>query len=192
MTGTTATPAELFASCEARGIRLRPSGDGGLTIDAPQAALTPDLVARLRTHKADLLVMLRTDKGAYGYTTPSNPEKYKGSVAVASVESHYGDAGQSQQPQDLAAAAAPRPRSAVPVAVEWPAAAADFCLLLTADDLPPAPFRLNAWTVVKDSAKMLRIMRADVLRGPSGPRAFYGTLQGDLEELRRFALAAHD
>ena len=29
----------------------------------------------------------------------------------------------------LAAVAAPRPQSAVPVAVEWPAAAADFCLL---------------------------------------------------------------
>jgi hypothetical protein len=61
--------------------------------------------------------------------------------------------------------------------------------LLTADDLPPVPFRLNGWTQVTDAAKMLRSLRADILlRGPSGPRAF---LQADLLELRRFALAAH-
>lgn len=42
----------------------------------------------------------------------------------------------------------------------------------------------------RDAGKMLRWLRADILRGSSGPRAFYGALQRDLEELRRFALAA--
>lgn len=51
--------AELLADCDARGIRLHPAGDGGLTIDAPQAALTPDMVARLKAHKAELLALLR-------------------------------------------------------------------------------------------------------------------------------------
>ena len=92
--------------------------------------------------------------------------------------------------QDLAAAAPPRPRSAVPVAVEWPGEAADFCLLLTADDLPDVSFRLNGWTQVTDAAKMLRWLRADIRRGPSGPRARYGALQADLLALQRFVLQA--
>jgi TubC N-terminal docking domain len=50
--------AELLADCEALGIRLSVAGDGGLTIDAPQDALTPALTRRLKTHKADLLVSL--------------------------------------------------------------------------------------------------------------------------------------
>ncbi len=50
---------ELLADCDAGDIRLHPAGDGGLTIDAPQAALTPDIVARLKTHKAELLALLR-------------------------------------------------------------------------------------------------------------------------------------
>ena len=72
------------------------------------------------------------------------------------------------------------------------AAAADFCLLLTVDDLPPVPFRLNAWTEVRHAAKMLRWLRADIRRGPSGPRAFYGALQRDLQDLKRFVPQARD
>ncbi len=41
-----------------------------------------------------------------------------------------------------------------------------------------------------DVAKMLRSLRADILRGPSGPRAFYGALQADLLALQSFALQA--
>jgi hypothetical protein len=101
------------------------------------------------------------------------------------LQPHYahGDAG-----QDAAAVAAPR--SAVPVAVEWPGAAADFCLLLTADDLPATPFALNGWTTITDAAKFLRSLRGDIAAGPSGPRAFYGALQADLLELQRFVLQA--
>jgi hypothetical protein len=106
----------------------------------------------------------------------------------------HGDAGGADGPQDLAAVrqatAAPRTRPAVPVAVEWPAAAADFCLLLAPDALPPVPFRLNAWTEVRDGGKFLRWLQADARRGPSGPRAFYGALQADLQALQRFALQA--
>ena len=79
-----------------------------------------------------------------------------------------------------------------PVAVEWPGTAADFCLLLTIDDLPPVPFWLNPWTEVRDVGRMLRYLRANILRGPSGPRAVYGALQADLRELQRFALRIHD
>lgn len=92
------------------------------------------------------------------------------------------------QPQILS----PRMRPATPVAVEWPAAAADFCLLLTPDDLPPFPFRLNPWTVVQNASNFLRWLQADTRRGPSGPRAFYGALQRDLQDLQWFALEAAD
>ena len=77
-------------------------------------------------------------------------------------------------------------------AIKWPSDAADFVLLLTPDDLPAVPFQLNAWTEVRDAAKFLRSLRADIRRGPSGPRAFYGAIQADLLELRRFALQASD
>ena len=74
------------------------------------------------------------------------------------------------------------------MAVEWPTEAADFCLLLATDDLPPVPFKLNPWTEVRDRAKFLRWLQTDARRGPSGPRAFYGAMQRDLQDLKRFAL----
>ena len=51
--------AALLADCEAHGVRLLPTGDGGLTIDAVEDALTPDLVDRLRAHKDELLATMR-------------------------------------------------------------------------------------------------------------------------------------
>jgi hypothetical protein len=61
--------AALLADCDARGIRLHPAADGGLTIDAPQAAPTPDLLDRLKAHKAELLELLRPTPEAVGPTT---------------------------------------------------------------------------------------------------------------------------
>lgn len=49
---------KLLADCNARGIRLRPAAAGGLTIVAPRAALTPELLDRLKFHKAELLAFL--------------------------------------------------------------------------------------------------------------------------------------
>lgn len=56
----TGAPNDLLTECEARGIRLALAGDGGLSIDAPQDALTPDLLRRLRAHKPVLLRLLAT------------------------------------------------------------------------------------------------------------------------------------
>ena len=50
--------ANLLADCDAHGIRLLLADDGGLTIDAPQDALTPDLLDRLKAHKPELLTLL--------------------------------------------------------------------------------------------------------------------------------------
>jgi hypothetical protein len=60
MTGAPSILADLLADCEAHGIRLALAGDGGLTIDAPQDALTPDLLELLKAHKVELLTILRT------------------------------------------------------------------------------------------------------------------------------------
>ncbi len=50
----------LLTDYDNHGIRLLLTGDGGLTIDAPQDALTSDLLGRLKSHKAELLAMLRS------------------------------------------------------------------------------------------------------------------------------------
>jgi len=61
MTGLT----QLLADCDAQGIQLWWAGDNGLTIDAPQDALTPDLMRRLKAHKSELMTVL-----ANGPVTP--------------------------------------------------------------------------------------------------------------------------
>ncbi|OHB70153.1 MAG: hypothetical protein A2V70_14835 [Planctomycetes bacterium RBG_13_63_9] len=71
MTGTPSILADLLTECDARGIRLHPVGDGGLTIDAPQAALTPNMVARLKADKAELLALLRLAPAVEPQTMPT-------------------------------------------------------------------------------------------------------------------------
>ncbi len=64
MTGIPSVLAELLADCDAHGIRLLLADDGGLTIDAPQDALTADLLDRLKAHKAELLTRLQSTADA--------------------------------------------------------------------------------------------------------------------------------
>ena len=59
MTGSPLVLADLLAECNAHGIRLALADGGGLAVDAPEDALTPDLLARLKAHKAELLAALR-------------------------------------------------------------------------------------------------------------------------------------
>jgi hypothetical protein len=63
MNGASSPLADLLADCNAHGIRLLLADDGGLTIDAPHDALTPDLLDRLKAHKAGLLTMLQRASG---------------------------------------------------------------------------------------------------------------------------------
>ena len=70
MTSLPTTVADVLAECETHGIRLLPAGDGGLTIDAPQGALTPNLLGRLRTHKGELLTLFRATPDAVGIDPP--------------------------------------------------------------------------------------------------------------------------
>lgn len=59
MTGAPSILANLLSECDAHGIRLLLAGDGGLTIDAPEDTLTPELLDRLKANKAEVLALLR-------------------------------------------------------------------------------------------------------------------------------------
>ena len=60
MTGAALALDQLLADCEAQDVRLFLAGDDSLTIDAPDNALTPELLERLKTHKSALLDRLHT------------------------------------------------------------------------------------------------------------------------------------
>lgn len=51
--------AEVLAECEAKGVRLLPTADGGLEVDATPDALTEPLLERLRRSKSELLTWLQ-------------------------------------------------------------------------------------------------------------------------------------
>jgi hypothetical protein len=53
--------AVLLIDCYTRGIRLLPAADSGLTIDAPQDDVTPDLIERLKAQKSGLLSILASE-----------------------------------------------------------------------------------------------------------------------------------
>jgi hypothetical protein len=53
---------QLLATCDSLGIRLLPDVDDGLSIDAPQDALTPELLQQLVANKADLLAHLAAEQ----------------------------------------------------------------------------------------------------------------------------------
>lgn len=90
-------------------------------------------------------------------------------------------------------APAPSPAPPKPPFTAWPdadtAAAADFCLLLTRDDLPPAPFEFGGrWCIVINRERFLAGIQADAKAGPRGPRAKTGALRVDLLRLRTMLL----
>ena len=49
------TLADLLTECAAKGIRLLPADYDRLTIDGPSHAITPEIVAGLTAHKAEIL-----------------------------------------------------------------------------------------------------------------------------------------
>ena len=84
MSGPPSMLADLLAECDARGVRLSLAADGGLAVDGLPAALSPDLLARLRDHKPELLTALRGPHGAEG---PSpDPEAGPGSASRCRVD----------------------------------------------------------------------------------------------------------
>ena len=60
----------ILETCRNRDILLSISGEN-LSVDAPESALTPDLLDGLRQHKASLLTMLRRSEGESGPAAPS-------------------------------------------------------------------------------------------------------------------------
>jgi len=70
--------AEILLECATHGIRLVPDAGMGLTVDAPQDVLTPELIDRLRANKDGLLAILAPKSGSHGPTYEENSrlEKY--------------------------------------------------------------------------------------------------------------------
>ncbi|QDT51688.1 hypothetical protein Pan258_57800 [Symmachiella dynata] len=54
------TVPEFLVECEALGVKLLLTEGGGLAIDAPRDALTPELLDRLKSHKAAICDALRS------------------------------------------------------------------------------------------------------------------------------------
>ncbi len=81
--------ANLLADCDAHGIRLLLADDGGLTIDAPQDALTPDLLDRLKAHKAELLTLLLR---ASDFDIDSAPDAEPAPAALDGPQRKFADA----------------------------------------------------------------------------------------------------
>jgi hypothetical protein len=57
------------------------------------------------------------------------------------------------------------------------------------DALPTSAFHLRPGEFVRDPVAWLARIRADVARGPTGPRACYGALQADLRRLHELFAA---
>lgn len=71
----------------------------------------------------------------------------------------------------------------------WPAALADFVLLLSPGDLPATPFEFGGpHCIVTDRRKFLTWLKSDVRRGAEGARARFGAIQTDIERLHGMLL----
>jgi hypothetical protein len=86
---------ELLADCDALGVRLIPAVDGGLIVEAPQSAATPDLLAHLKAHKSELLALLRPALAVQPQPRPTMKPTAKpvcrcGSMAWRDVPIHDG------------------------------------------------------------------------------------------------------
>jgi hypothetical protein len=147
---------EVVAECRRLGIALEPT-DTGVKCTAPKGVMTPALAAAVKANRDEIRRLL-----VFGV----DREHVSGATTSSNRDNER-----------------TRP---VP---GWPAdmgAVADFVLLLTADDLPAAPFELRQDSTVIDTAKFLRATQADIRAGPHGPRS--GSLQGDLSRLRSIVL----
>ncbi|WP_423838938.1 hypothetical protein [Symmachiella dynata] len=58
------TSSEILADCESLGVKLLLIQGGGLAIDAPRDALTPQLLDRLKSHKAAICDALRSESAS--------------------------------------------------------------------------------------------------------------------------------
>ena len=108
------TAAELLADCAAREIILTAQEDR-LEIDAPEAELTPDLLARLQAHKPELLEILAPEPPAAGYD-------FRISESAPSIlRIPLTPAERTERPADLQPQADAQPEADAPadLAAEW-------------------------------------------------------------------------
>jgi hypothetical protein len=152
------TVADVLAECRRLGIALE-STDSGVKCTAPKGAMTAALAASVKAHRDEIRQLL---------TAESKHE--------CEHDAAHGSSRGDERTRELAT---------------WPAhigALADLVLLLTAEDLPAAPFTLRQESVVVDAEKFLHAIQADIRAGPYGPRS--GSLQRDLCRLSAAVLGS--
>jgi|GEM_PF-3122992 hypothetical protein len=172
--------AQLLVDCDANGIRLLPTGDGRLTIDAPHDVLTPALVDRLKSQKVELLALL------------AFPADLPAPLAVRSDDVP----GLSDTVIDWAMNVWETPREATtsptrnikrqpdpPIA--WAANVAELIdwYAQNREQLPTAPFMLGPGRRVTGERAFYSSLDRDIKNGPAGVRAV--GLGSDLVDLRR-------
>jgi len=183
--GGSMTATALLHDLQALGVTLQ--ADGDRLRFHPRDAVTPEMLEQLREHKAELLEMLRQSDAQH--QALGDPR----AVWLAAVEEldgaplFPGGLLEAMRRADVRCGwTEPRRLTARPAkpASDWPGELADFALLLTADDLPAVPFTLQPGVTVLSAERFLTWLQADIRRGPLGPRARYGALQGDMRRPR--------
>lgn len=129
------------------------------------------------------------DRGPSRTTWPPAWMPKEPQAAVAPVEKNRQEPAAAPAAQASESAVDVEPAPPITMATTWPAAAADFLLLLTADDLPEDPRAYGQECVQVDRQLYLTAMKRDIRKGPSGPRARYGALQDDILSLRKVLVA---
>ena len=152
----------VLTECHRRGIVLWAT-DVGIKCRAPKGSMTTELQTAVSSHRDNLRRLLVHAAPTASVDAPALPPP----VPSASRDQ---------------------------VVIDWPpdvGAAANFVMLLTVDDLPPAPFEFGPGCRIVDATKFLASLQTDVRCGPRGPRNRFGAVQSDLRRLRDLLLYAH-
>lgn len=156
----TSLATQVIERCRSLGIKLIPT-DQGVKCLAPAGTMTRDLQAVIKAKRNEIRDRLVEEDG----------------LDRDAAEFEFGSY---------------EPTPPLPVTY-WPAGVgkrADFAMLLTAEDLPTAPFEVSRGRVVVNPEKFLRALQADVKHGANGPRARTGVLHDELLLLHEIVLAS--
>lgn len=153
---------DILRDVEAAGGTVAVEGaDLRLRADKP---LPDALVNALREHKAEVINLLAA-KAAHAQYSETAADVQTAEHSSPAKRKHVSDS----------AKVAPAPPST------WTGETAEHAAWFLASESPTEPFKLKPGVTVARPAPYWRQMRADVMAGPTGPRAFYGAIQDDLQ-----------
>ena len=169
---------DLLEFCQSNGVRLTLSKAGRLKIGAPGELLTDDLISELKKHKDEISRLLARQARSERFAETARRLRAKNPLPLRIASTKRGLFPMAQRSA----------RHCSDLPVPWPGDAADFCLLLTPDDLPEVPFDFSPGIMVMDAGKFLTWLKRDIKLGENSPRAVTGALQRDLVRLRELLI----